>query len=312
MRLEDLSKADRFCPNPTQDPYWNESAWFSFSIPERKFHGLIYYFFRPNMNLLVGGPAIWDPSGCHSWNCLYHDWQHIQAIPAGAQKYDFVAPNSLSVQVVEPVRKYRIRYDKLGCQIELEWNAIADANEFAMEEHAYGASTESRFHIEQAGRVKGVVRLRGETYQIDCFSLRDCSYGRRVLGTTLKGGYFWGITDEKSAFHTQTKGEYGEEQVVGGFLLSEGVMGDLVSGTRRIIEAGRYTPAAWVLDAKDNLGREIKAICRTHSDLLFTGYPDIAITWSLLEVEFDGKKGWGDSQEFYPREDFRQRLRATL
>jgi hypothetical protein len=116
MRLKDLSKADQFCPIPTHDPYWNESSWFSFSIPERKFHGFIYYFFRPNMNLLVGGPAIWDPSGCHS-------------------------------------KRYRIRYDKLGCQIDLEWTAIADANEFEMEQHAYGASTERRFHIEQAGRV---------------------------------------------------------------------------------------------------------------------------------------------------------------
>jgi hypothetical protein len=99
--------------------------------------------------------------------------------------------------------------------------------------------------------------------------------------------------------------------VVGGFLLRDGKLGDLVSGTRRIVQPGRYTPGAWVLDAKDHLGREVKANCRTHSDLLFTGYPDIAITWSLLEVEFDGKKGWGDSQEFYPREDFRQRLRGT-
>jgi hypothetical protein len=311
MRLEDLSKADQFCPHPGPDPYWNESAYFSFSIPQRKLHGIIYYFFRPNMNLLVGGPAIWDASGCHTWDCLYNDWQHIQAIPPQAQKYNFTAPNSLSVRVLEPVRRYQLRYDKLGCQIELEWTAIAAANEFAMEQHAYGASNEGRFHIEQIGRVQGVVRLRGETYPIDCFSLRDCSYGRRVLGTTLKGGYFWGVADERTAFHTQTKGKYGDEQVVGGFLLRDGKMGDLVSGTRRIIEPGRHTPAVWLLEAKDNLGREIQATCRTHSDLLFTGYPDIAITWSLLEVDLDGKKGWGDSQEFYPREDFRQLVRGA-
>ena len=50
MRLKNLSQADRFCAQPSSDPYWNESSWFSFSIPERKFHGMIYYFFRPNMN----------------------------------------------------------------------------------------------------------------------------------------------------------------------------------------------------------------------------------------------------------------------
>ena len=25
---------DNFCPTTTDDPYWNESCWFSFSIPE--------------------------------------------------------------------------------------------------------------------------------------------------------------------------------------------------------------------------------------------------------------------------------------
>jgi hypothetical protein len=311
MRLYDLSKADQFCPTPNNDPYWNESSWFSFSIPGRKLHGMIYYFFRPNMNLLVGGPIIWDPSGCHTWNCLYNDWQHIQAIPTGARKYDFTAANSLTVQMIEPAMKYGIAYDRLGCRIELEWTAIANANETAMEEHAYGASTESRFHFEQAGRIRGTVELRGERCEIDCFSMRDCSYGRRVLGTTAKGGYFWAIADERTAFHAQTRGQYGEEAVVGGFLLRDGEMHDLVSGTRRIVQAGAYTPASWVLEATDGLGRTIQAECRTHSDLLFTGYPDIAITWSLLEVDFDRKKGWGDSQEFYPREDFRQRLRGA-
>src|SRR4051812_35017420 len=63
---------DRFCPTATDDPFWNESCWFSFSIPEREIHGMVYYFFRPNMNLLMGGPIVWDGSGANTWDCLYH------------------------------------------------------------------------------------------------------------------------------------------------------------------------------------------------------------------------------------------------
>jgi hypothetical protein len=307
----DLPQADRFCPNPTEDPYWNESVWFSFSVPERKIHGFVYYFFRPNMNLLCGGPAIWDPSGPHSWNCLYYDWQHIQAIPEGAQKFNVTAPNSLAVKVVEPLKKYRIAYDKFGCQLALEWTAIAPAHEFAMEEHANGASAENRFHLEQCGRVKGTLRLRGETYAIDCYSLRDTSYGRRHLGATLKGSYFWGIQSPENAFHTMTMGEGDEQKVVGGFLIRDGKMASLVRGQRRVIQHGPYTPAVFTFDAEDDLGRKLAVKGRTHSDLLFMGYPDVAIVWSMLEVDYEGKAGWGDVQEFAPREQFRERLRRA-
>lgn len=68
---------DRFCPTPTDDLYWNESGWFSFSVPERGVHGMVYYMFRPNMQMMMGGPVLWDASGANSWNCLYYDWHPI-------------------------------------------------------------------------------------------------------------------------------------------------------------------------------------------------------------------------------------------
>ena len=144
-----LPQADRFCANRTNDPYWNESAWFSFSIPERKIHGLIYYFFRPNMNLLMGGPAMWDPSGACSWNCLYFDWHHIQPIPPAAEKFHFTAPNSLAVEVVEPLQVYDIHYDSNGFKLDLTWTAVAAPHHFlGMEIEATGASADNRLHLE--------------------------------------------------------------------------------------------------------------------------------------------------------------------
>src|SRR6201992_4346264 len=58
-----LPPADRFSDHRTADPYWNESVWFSISKPQEHLHGLIQYYFRPNMGMLNGGPVIWDPSG---------------------------------------------------------------------------------------------------------------------------------------------------------------------------------------------------------------------------------------------------------
>ena len=41
--MTDLLFADRFGESRDDNPYWNESVWFSLSIPERRIHGMIQY-----------------------------------------------------------------------------------------------------------------------------------------------------------------------------------------------------------------------------------------------------------------------------
>ena len=48
---------DEFHPPTTDDPYWSENTLLGFTVPERNLCGFIYYYFRPNMNLVVAGPA---------------------------------------------------------------------------------------------------------------------------------------------------------------------------------------------------------------------------------------------------------------
>jgi hypothetical protein len=124
-----LPQADRFSDDRTDDPYWNESVWFSISKPEERLHGLIQYYFRPNMGMLNGGPVLWDPSGTWQWNCLYYNWAHLQASPAGAAKFDMTAYNSLSVKVLEPLKTYAIRYNKDGLELDCMWQAIGPVHE---------------------------------------------------------------------------------------------------------------------------------------------------------------------------------------
>jgi hypothetical protein len=304
--------ADGFCPSPPSDPYWNESAWFSFSIPERRLHGFIYYFFRPNMKLLIGGPAMWDPSGAFSWNCLYFDWHHIQAMPAGAEKFRFTADNSLSVEVVEPLTTYRLGYDANGFALNLEWTAISEPHDFpGIEVRAGGESPINRLHIEQCGRMRGQIEHQGQTLDVDCFSMRDTSFGHRSFDAMATGSYFWAIASPDSAFHAVTVGEGDEQRVVGGFLMRDGEMATLADGTRRVTQRGPYTVEAFAFEATDELGRSLAVTARSSSDLLFWGFPRCGIVWSLLAVELDGTTAWGDMQEFAPLEPFRRRMRAA-
>ena len=52
--------ADHLCLSGDEDPYWSDSSWFSWAIPERGINGFFYNHFRPNMNCFLGGPAMWD------------------------------------------------------------------------------------------------------------------------------------------------------------------------------------------------------------------------------------------------------------
>jgi len=304
---------DRFCPTPSDDPYWNESCWFSFSIPERGIHGGLYHYFRPNMKVLMGGPMLWDASGAHPWDCLFYDWHHIQPIPAKAEKFDFTSHTSLTVTVVEPCKQYRLGYDNNGFHLALDWTAIAEPHHFlGMEIESTGASPENRMHLEQMGRATGQAQLRGETLEIDSFALRDTSWGVRNLDSVTRGSYLWAIASEETAFHAQTRGEGDEQEVVGGFLMLDGKISTLSGGTRTVTEMGLFTPDLFRLEIADQLGRSADITAKVSSNLMFNGLPRSQVVWSLLEADFgSGVKGWGDIQEWQPMEQFRRMVRGS-
>lgn len=307
--MTDLPQADRFYEGRDDNPYWNESVWFSFSRPQDHVHGFVQYYFRPNMGMLNGGPVMWDPSGTHVWNCLHYDWSHLQAMPPGAEKYNMQAANSLSVKVIEPLTRYAIRYDKEGFTMDLLWEAIGPLHELKTGDA--GQQATAKFHIEQPGRMRGTIRRDGREYPIDCFSMRDTSYGAREYASLATGGYFWGIAQD-SAFHAIAMGEGAQQKVIGGFLWKDGALSSLASGTRRVTAFGRYGPKRAVFEATDRLGRAIAATGRMDEGLIFTGYTDHTVVWSLVEWDWDGTAHWGDNQEFCPAVRFRRIARGEI
>ena len=46
---------DEFHPPTNDDPFWSETAWFAFSVPERKLAGWTYPFFRTQPGHVLGG-----------------------------------------------------------------------------------------------------------------------------------------------------------------------------------------------------------------------------------------------------------------
>lgn len=306
--MTELPQADRFGPRD-DNPYWNESVWFSVSIPEKHIHGMIQYYFRPNMGMLNGGPCLWDQSGTSQWNCLYYNWSHLQALPAGAQKFDMRARNSLTVKVLEPLARYKIDYAKDGFELDLEWSAIGPTHELKTGDA--GQQATAKFHIEQPGRMRGLIRRHGEEWAVDCYSMRDTSYGARDYEALARGGYFWGIA-ENSSFHALCMGAGREATSIGGYIVQDGEMASLVSGKREVLEWGRLGPSRVAFEATDALGRTMRATGNIDPGLVFTGYTDHSVVWSLTQWDWDGVTHWGDNQEFCPDDTFRRIARGEI
>lgn len=306
--MTDAHDADRFGPNDN-NPYWNESAWFSVSIPERHIHGMIQYYFRPNMNMLNGGPVLWDNENRFQWNCLYYNWSHLQDMPKGSEKFDMKARNSLSCRMIEPLSSYKIDYDKEGLLIDLTWSAIGPMHE--LRTGNAGQAATAKFHIEQPGRMRGTIRRHREEFIIDCFSMRDTSFGARDYESLTCGGYFWGIA-ENSAFHAIVLGAQNEARSIGGFIWKDGKMASLVSGRREVTMWSEFGPSRVTFEGVDTLGRTIRATGEIDPGLVFTGYTDHSVHWSLTRWDWDGIEHWGDNQEFSPGERFRQIARGEI
>lgn len=303
--------ADYFNMNMTDDPYWTESSWFSWAIPERGINGFFYNHFRPNMNCLLGGPAMWDNSGQHVWKFRYFDWQLMRVLPEGRygidyNKYDFVTPWSMSLKMLEPLQRYQLGYDRNGFRLDLEFTATAEANVIGAKP---GMEKSFKLHFEQPGRIQGTVELDGEQFEVDCYSIRDGSHGPRFLENAKPGGYTWSTADANNGWHLIARDNFNsrETQVFGGYLLRDGTMAPLTEGIRRVMERAGPRPDVIEIEAVDSLGRTLEATGRAKTPAEFMLFPDRGQWWTQFAWQYDHfTAAVGEDQEYYNIQDFRR------
>src|SRR5690606_30323598 len=108
--------------------------------------------------------------------------------------------------------RYKIDYSKDGFELDLEWTAIGPMHELKTGDA--GQQATAKFHIEQPGKMRGTIRRHGEEWAVDCYSMRDTSYGARDYESLARGGYFWGIA-ENSSFHALCMGAGREAASIG-------------------------------------------------------------------------------------------------
>jgi hypothetical protein len=305
------------------DPYWNESAWFGFTVPERSLTGWVYCYHRPNMNFSVGGVALWDPSGEHAWDCLYYDWGTPVPLSPDTEMFDFSLESGLTIRCHEPLTSFSLDFRGADCVVDLSWTSLAppqSAVRGGARELPSGADQWATGHYNQPGSVRGSVELRGETIPVDCLYLRDHSWGPRRF-TNPRGDFASVVASADSGFcvlaasdrpAASDPGVGVADPVAFGWYLKDGEISRLVTGRRTVLERdARGRPVAVSVEGRDESGRELTATGRCRNVLHWNGYPSLHMFWSMVDWEFDGRSAVGEEQDYFPIQQVRRLLRGS-
>ena len=307
---------DEFHPPTSSDPFWTETCWFTFTVPERRLSGQLYPFFRPNQGVVSAGAYFWDPTGQTPADILHA--RHFWHLPIPDEPLsDIHLPNGIAYRCVEPLKRYALSYDDpdaadgesggSAIHVSLTFTAIAPPN--------YLGET----HLDQPGRYVGTIVLAGEEIAVDAFGFRDRSWGPRSqfgrglhASSAMCGGYSYATSSDQDAFHAITM-DFGTGSIaIHGYIMRDGERSKVASGTRKVLEREPRTayPTRVAIDLVDELGRVLHAEGRCLNGLGLFLNPNLYTVNCLTEWIFDGITAFGEDHDNWSATGIREFLRS--
>jgi hypothetical protein len=288
---------DEFHTPRTDDPYWAETAWFAFGVPELRLSGQFYPFFSRNQGVCSAAVYLWDDLGAYLHNALYAKNIWHLPIPEGSLG-DLVLGNGLRYTCLEPRRRYGVEYldpDSQEISVELTFEALS-------EPHWLG-----RGHYDQPCHVRGELVVRGQRIEVDSYGFRDRSWGRRpqfggsmVRGASEYGGYSYGTVSQTDGFHATTQDFGRGAELVHGHQVRGGRWSKLTRATRVVEDRDHATgfPSRVRITGVDDEGRSLDVLGHTVNRFGFPLNPNMFSVNCLTRWEFDdGTVGYGEDHE---------------
>lgn len=345
LRSEDFPflPADDNYHQLSDDPYETETNWWSWNVPDRKIGGWIHTPYYPNRKTVTWRVFVWDDQGYDPARMAYFKKVEEAPMPENPDLRDISFPNGgYRLKMLEAGRKYHLQYEDKD-------------RDFALDFIFTGAHPPRRFepgeppfihtpHYDQLGHVKGMMRLRGEDIALDCWSVRDRTWGPRggpyaqskkqSYSSDLErvkqvGGprwreierergrgriqYIFGHADGNSGFlgfvRPQDGDAAGWSPMNGGYLLRDGHYASLDKSQCRM-KALRDPNSGWcshmLVELVDVEGRRMEVEGMAVSRMSEAGYG----TNQLFRWEFDGLIGWGEDQDVWNPRHFTRMLDA--
>ena len=272
-------------------------------MPERSIGGWLYTTVRPVAGVSGGGAWIWDATSVEPWSIPFFEQFSALKVPTDTTPDRLAFPNGVTIVRREPLMSYDLEYDdRKRLQVALRFDAVEPPVPLLTGAPPYPAA----HHFDQIGRLAGTIVLDGETIPVDCFGMRDRSWGRRNERGYQRVGYTW-VGDADVSLLTYTAPTADTDDVHTGYLRRDGRIGRLVGGHRTVTrdpERGWLT--RMVIDAEDELGRTVHAEADGISRMILPGSTTICINTSL-RFSIDGRTVHGEDQDVWPIDEWRQR-----
>ena len=326
---------------PGDDPWQTETTWWSFNVPERRMGGWLPAARRPNAGTVTWRVFVWDPTASDPTRLAYHRIEQDVPMPEGGDLRDLTFPGGgFSVQMLRPLMDYRVRYDDAarGFALDIEHRSVFAPSRFTPGE----APMVNHPHLDQLGHVVGTMTLAGEQIAIDCWSVRDRTWGARrehhsrpsssrsprEYRVLHPGGprwreverqrgrgriqYIFGHVDGATGFlgfvRVQDGDERGWSPMNVGWLLKDGEIGRLDKQHSRM-RNHRDPRTGWSshmdVELVDELGRTMVAEGHAVSHMSEHG----AGANTLLRWDIEGRIGWGEDQDGWQPDHFAAMLR---
>jgi len=285
-----------------------ETQYLGFSVPDAKIHALCYLWHHPNLQTVTGGLFVWQ--GIKTYMpaaelCDVRAFMRDTALHNDLHEYRL--DNDYGVRVVEPLKHLHMSYrdDARGNRVDLHYKALSAPVMFG-----------DGKHFEQAMRVRGELVLRGQRYEVDCFNIRDRSWGKSRPEDNMPlppVSWMTGVFGEDFAFNCnvldqfeenpELKGRFElprEKTLNGGWLRRDGVLARIVSARKRVTrEAGTRLPIEIDLEFSDEQGRQVRIQGRLLAACPWQVWPNMIFMVCSMRWECEGRVTYGDCQEAY-------------
>ena len=327
----------------SDDPYETETTWWSFNVPERRIGGWLHAAAHPNTGTVDWRVFAWDPTGADAGRLAYYKNAPEAEFPADADLREITfGGGGFSVKMLRPLMDYQVTYRDADADfsLELEHRSVHAPQRFTPGE----APAMHNPHLDQLGHVTGELVLRGERIPVDCWSIRDRTWGPRggrhsqsqkaeyVRGeyrVANPGGarwreverergrgriqYIFGHTDDRTGFLSFVRPQDGDADgwspMTVGWLLKDGEFQRL-DKTKSRMKNFRDPVTGWsahmLVDVTDRTGRTMQA-----EGFAVSYMSDRAAgANALMRWEYEGKLGWGEDQDGWSVDHFQKLMRA--
>ena len=280
----------------SDDPFWTETIWLRFAVPERNLTGILYPIFRPNQGVGSLGVYLWDGQESTERDALYvHRMFHLP-LPDDLRNVELLG--GFSYRCVTPLQQYDVHYDDgVELRIDLRYEGVhppvgREANRPAT----------SYF---QPSHVSGSLELNGDVVDVDGYELRGSAWGVRPdfrppphpddPAKVIGHADTYAVSGD-TTFFMGSAGDLATTAAHSGFHLRDGEIARIVDGQRTVTRTSSGVPETIEVHATDELGREVRAV-GTYVNRMYIPMPSYVLWSNGVQWTVDGETMWGGDDD---------------